>query len=464
MSRENARILVVDDELSMREVLEFMLTREGYQVSCVGSGREAISAIQREDFDLVLSDIRLGDLTGLDVLKAAKAKNSSTAVIMISAYSSTENAVDAMNFGAFDYVPKPFDNTELKGTIAKALELKSSELEKDLVDGDFKRTLHFGKIIGNCPRMLHIYKMVRQVAKTRTSIFITGESGTGKELIARAIHDESDRRDQPFVVVNCGGIPENLIESELFGYCKGAFTGATQDKKGLMEIAHGGTFFLDEIGELTLGLQVKLLRAIQERVFKPVGGLKDIEVDVRFISATNKRMAEAVMAGNFREDLFYRLNVIEINVPPLRERKGDLRVLVQHFLEKYAKEMGKEVTKISSYAIDLLQKYDFPGNIRELENLIERSVALTSTNIILPDSLALSVKKRRWIEGVEGKRFNIDDVVHGVSLDAILEDIERAYINKALSCVGNRKKQAADLLGMTFRSFRYRLDKLGIDK
>lgn len=464
MPRKDAHILVVDDELSMREVLEFMLIREGYRVACAPSGREAIAKIQQSDFDLVLSDIRLGDLTGLDVLKAAKAKNPSTAVIMISAYASTENAVEAMNFGAFDYVPKPFDNTELRGTIAKALDIQSNETEKDLSDSDLKRTLHFGRIVGNCPRMGHIYKMVRQVAKTRTNVLITGESGTGKELIALAIHEESDRRDHPFVVVNCGGIPENLIESELFGYCRGAFTGATHDKKGLMELAHGGTFFLDEIGELTMPLQVKLLRAIQERVFKPVGGLKDIEVDVRIISATNKKLAEEVIAGKFREDLFYRLNVIEIKVPPLRERKGDLRVLVQHFLEKYAKEMGKEVNKISSYAIDLLQKYDFPGNIRELENLIERSVALTSTNIILPDSLSLSVQKRRWIEGVEGKRFNIEDVEHGVSLDTILEDIERAYINKALACAGNRKKRAATLLGMSFRSFRYRLDKLGIDK
>jgi two-component system, NtrC family, response regulator PilR len=464
MVRENSRILVVDDELSMRELLELMLTREGYQVTCAGSGLAAISDIKKKDYDLVLSDIRLGDVSGIDVLKTAKQKNQNTAVIMISAYASTENAVEAMNLGAFDYVPKPFDNLELKSTIAKALQIRITEKEKELDEEESEGPLHFNKIVGNCPRMLHIYKMVRQVARTRTNVLITGESGTGKELIARAIHDESDRKGQPFVVINCGGIPENLIESELFGYCKGAFTGANQDKKGLMEIAHGGTFFLDEIGELTLPLQVKLLRAIQERVFKPVGGLRDVEVDVRFVSATNKRLAEEVMAGNFREDLFYRLNVIEINVPPLRERKGDLRMLVHHFLEKYAKEMGKEVTKVSSYAVDLLQKYDFPGNIRELENLIERSVALTSTNIILPDSLALSVQKRRWIEGVEGKRFNIDDVTNGVSLDTILEDIERAYINKALACAGNRKKQAADLLGMTFRSFRYRLEKLGIDK
>ncbi len=456
-------ILVVDDELSMRELLELMLTRAGYRVFCAESGKEAVSMIKSADHDLILCDIRLGDIDGLEVLRAAKQKNPNTIVIMISAYASTETAVEAMNLGAYDYVPKPFDNMELKATISKALEIKSLEAEKEVLDEELQQNLHFGKIVGSSPRMMHIYKMVRQVARTRTNVLITGESGTGKELIARSIHEESDRKNNPFVVINCGGIPENLIESELFGHCKGSFTGATNDKKGLIELAEGGTFFLDEIGELTPPLQVKLLRAIQERVIKPVGGVKDISVDVRFISATNKRLEEEVVEGRFRQDLFYRLNVIEIKVPPLRERKGDLRPLIQHFLEKYAMEMGKEVTKISSYAIDMLHKYDFPGNIRELENLIERSVALTSTNIILPDSLTLSVQKRRWIEGIEGKRYDLDEVSHGVSLERILEEIERAYLEKALSLTDNKKKQAADLLGMSFRSFRYKLEKLGIE-
>ncbi len=462
-SHRKAHILVVDDELSMRELLELILTRAGYLVSVADAGRSAISVIKEREFDLLLCDMRLGDITGLDVLKAAKQKNPDIVAIMISAYASTETAVEAMNLGAFDYVPKPFDNMELKSTIAKALEIKSLDAEKERLDDELRQNLHFEKIVGSSPRMMHIYKMVRQVAKTRTNILVTGESGTGKELIARAIHDESDRRDKPFVVINCGGIPDNLIESELFGHVKGAFTGATQDKQGLMELAEGGTFFMDEIGELPLPLQVKLLRAIQEKVIKPVGGVRDIKVDVRFVSATNKNLAEEVLAGQFREDLFYRLNVIEIKVPPLRERKGDLRALVQHFLEKFAAEMDKEVTKISSYAIDMLQKYDFPGNIRELENLIERSVALTSTNIILPDSLTLSVQKRRWIEGIQGKRYDLDEVAQGVALDRILEEIERAYLQKAMACAGNRKKKAADLVGMSFRSFRYRLEKLGIE-
>jgi two-component system response regulator PilR (NtrC family) len=311
--------------------------------------------------------------------------------------------------------------------------------------------------------MVNIYEVIKQIAKTRTSVLITGESGTGKELIARAIHEESDRKNKPFVVINCGSIPETLIESEIFGYKKGAFTGAGQDKKGLFDIAHTGTVFLDEIGELSPAMQVKLLRVLQERAFKPVGGNEDISVDIRILSATNRKIEGEVIAGRFREDLFYRINVVEIKVPPLRERKADIRALAQHFLEKYAHLAGKEITKISSYAVDLLQKYDFPGNIRELENLIERSVALSSTNIILPDSLSLSMHKRRWIEGVKDRRFDLDEVAQGVSLDVILEEIERAYIEKAIECAGGNKTIAAELLDINLRSLRYRCGKLAID-
>jgi len=464
MSKKSPHILVVDDELSMREFLELMLTKEGYNVSCAETGEKAISMVNKKYFDLLLCDIRLGDISGIDVLRAAKKQNPNTVVIMISAYASAETAVEAMNEGAYDYVPKPFDNEELKLTLEKALDLKTIKHEKEILDSELKKTLHFGMIVGGSPRMLHIYDMVRQVAKTKTNILISGESGTGKELIALAIHKQSDRCDKPFVVINCGGIPETLMESELFGHKKGSFTGATQDKKGLFKIADKGTVFLDEIGEFTPPIQVKLLRVIQEKVFKEVGGNEDISVDIRIISATNKKLEEEVIAGNFREDLFYRLNVIEIKMPPLRERKSDLRALAQHFLEKHSKEMGKEITKISSYAIDLLQKYDFPGNIRELENLLERSVALSSTNIILPESLALSIHKRRWIEGIKDKRFDLDEVPKGVSLDAILEKIERAYLEKALDCKNGNKNKAAKLLGLSLRSLRYRIEKLGIEK
>jgi len=463
MTEPAFNILVVDDELSMREFLGLMLTKEGYSVTGAETGKQANELLEKQFFDLILLDIRLGDISGLEVLRKAKKLHPKSIVIMISAYATAENAVEAMNDGAYDYLPKPFDNDELKDTIAKALKLKTLKDEKKHIETELKESLHFGLLVGNSPRMLNIYEVIEQVAPTKTNVLITGESGTGKELVARAIHDQSPRKDNPFVVINCGSIPETLAESEFFGYKKGAFTGANQDKKGLFEAADTGTLFLDEIGELNLQMQVKILRVIQERGFKPVGGNEDVCVDIRIIAATNKNLEEEVIAGRFREDLFYRINVVEIKVPALRERKGDLRALAQHFLEKYSREAGKEITKISSYAVDLLKKYDFPGNIRELENLIERSVALSTTNIILPDSLTLSIHKRRWIEGIQNRRFDLDEVAKGVSLDNILEEIEKAYLEKALECANGSKSKAAELLSISFRSFRYRCSKLGID-
>jgi two-component system response regulator PilR (NtrC family) len=462
MPEQRSKILVVDDDPSMLKVLEVILKKGDYTVRCAESGKGAIDRLKKEAFDLILCDLKLGDMTGIEVLRAAKSHHQNTVVIMISAYPSTQTAVEAMNLGAYDYVPKPFSNEELMQTIAKALKWKTLETEKKILEDQVKDQLHFGKIVGNSPRMQHIYRMIRQVGKTRSNVLITGESGTGKELIARAIHKESERSRKPFVAINCGGIPETLMESEIFGHRKGSFTGATQDKKGLFESAHKGTVFLDEIAELSVPIQVKLLRAVQERAIKPVGGNNDIAVDIRIISATNKDLEKEVIANRFREDLFYRLNVIEIKVPPLRERKSDLPALAQHFLEKCARDMGKEVTKLSSYAVDLLNKYDFPGNIRELENLMERSVALSDTNIILPESLAISVHKRRWIEGIKGRRFDLDEVAQGVALDNILEEIERAYIEKALLFSGGKRNRAADLLGISLRSLRYRISKLGV--
>jgi two-component system response regulator PilR (NtrC family) len=463
MSNDNPyQVLIVDDELSMREVLEMLLRKNGYRATCADSGRAAIKQMKEKRFDLLLLDIRLGDMDGIEVLKSAKDKDSDVVVIMISAHATAETAVDAMNAGAYDYVPKPFDTNELLSTIEKALDLKSLDKDNLSPDDALKETLHFGRLVGNSPRMQYIYGLIRQVSETDTSVLVTGESGTGKELIARAIHEESQRRDEPFVAINCGGIPETLMESELFGHKKGAFTGADKDKKGLFQAAHKGSIFLDEIGELPIPVQVKLLRAIQERTFKPVGGNEDISVDIRIISATNKNLEEEVIGGRFREDLFYRLNVIEIKIPPLRERKADLRLLAQHFLDKYSRKMKKEMTKISSYAIDLLTKYDFPGNVRELENLMERSVALSSTNILLPDSLAMSIHKRRWVEGVKDKRYDLDEVVNGVSLDVILVDIERAYLERALEESKGNKQKAAELLDINIRSLRYRLEKLEV--
>ncbi len=457
-------ILVVDDEISMREFLEMLLSKEGYAVSLAKNGKQALNQIKKKTYDLVLTDIRLGDITGLDVLRAVKKENTETVVVMISAYSTTEIAVEAMNEGAYDFVPKPFDNNELRSTIAKALELKTLEHEKERRSSELKDHVHFNRIIGNSPGMQAIYNRIRQISPTKTNVLISGESGTGKELIARAIHENSDRRAQPFVVVNCGGIPDTLMESEFFGHVKGSFTGAVADKQGLFDAANNGTIFLDEIGELSTFLQVKLLRAVQETKFKPVGGTAEIEVNVRIISATNKKLEQEVIDGNFREDLFFRINVIPIKVPPLRDRKGDIELLSAHFAEKYSQKLGKDIAKLSSYAIDFLTKYSFPGNVRELENLIERSVALSSTNIILPESLTISThKRRRWIEGVKGSRFDLDDVASGVDLDRILSTIESVYLKKAMELSGGNKKKAADFLNLSMRSMRYRLDKIDVD-
>ncbi|PID75021.1 MAG: Fis family transcriptional regulator [Desulfobacterales bacterium] len=456
-------ILIVDDELSMREVIEMLLTRNGYAVTCADSGNAAIKLLKKKRFDLLLLDIRLGDIDGIEVLKTAKERDADVVVIMISAHATAETAVDAMNAGAYDYIPKPFNNDELLSTIAKALDLKSLDNEKIQSENTLRNTLHFDRIVGNSPRMAHIYDLIKRVSQTNTSVLITGESGTGKELIAQAIHQESGRCNEPFVPINCGGIPETLMESELFGHKKGSFTGAEKDKQGLFQTAHRGTIFLDEIGELPIQVQVKLLRVIQERTIRPVGGNDDLSVDIRIISATNKNLEKEVIDGTFREDLFYRLNVVEIKVPPLRERKADLQLLAQYFLDKYSRKMGKEISKISSYAIDLMAKYDFPGNVRELENLMERSVALSTTNILLPESLTMSIHKRRWIEGIQDKRYDLDEVVNGVSLDTILSGIEKAYLQKALEVSGGNKQKAADLLDLNLRSLRYRLDKLKID-
>ncbi|MCA1784878.1 MAG: sigma-54 dependent transcriptional regulator, partial [Desulfobacteraceae bacterium] len=350
-------ILVVDDDQSMREFLDLLLSRENYRVSSAESGKQALELINKNIYDLLLVDIRLRDITGLEVLQQVKKQHPDTVVIMISAYSTTEIAVKAMNEGAYDFVPKPFDNTELRQTIARALALQTLEQEKEHRASELKDHLHFDRIIGNSPGMAAIYKRIEQISATKTNVLITGESGTGKELIARAIYELSDRKDKPFVVVNCGGIPDTLMESEFFGHIRGSFTGAVVDKKGLFEAADHGTIFLDEIGELSPLLQVKLLRAVQDTSFKPVGGTTEIQVDVRIISATNKELEKEVVEGRFREDLFFRLNVIPIKVPPLRDRKGDVAILAQHFAEKFSKKMGKDIVKLSSYAIDFLNKY-----------------------------------------------------------------------------------------------------------
>ena len=453
----NNSILVVDDELSMREFLEILLAKEGYRVSCAATGEEACSVLDREIFDLVITDIRMDTIDGLGVLRKAKEVNSETPVIIISAFATAETAVEAMKDGAYDYIPKPFDTGEFKKIVRDAIHKKT--VSRDEEEDHLRKGYHFGCLIGESPQMKRIYDLIKRVATTKTNIVISGESGTGKELVARAIHGQSQRKDKPFVVINCAGIPETLIESELFGYKKGAFTGASTDKAGLFEAADRGTVFFDEIGELSPAIQVKLLRVIQERAFTRIGETEERKVDVRFISATNKNLEEEVMDGGFREDLFFRLNVIEIPIPPLRERKGDLPLLAHHFLGKYSKELEKDIKKVSTYAMDILSKYPFPGNVRELENIIERSVALETSNIVLPQSLTLSdLKKIRVKEDRRGTDLSPD----GIKLDKVMAEIEREYILKAIEMTHGSHKKAAELLGITSDSLKYRLTKLNL--
>jgi len=450
-------ILVVDDELSMREFLEILLAKEGYTVRCASNGEEACSILDRDTFDLIITDIRMDAVDGLGVLRKAKEVNSEASVIIISAFATAETAVEAMKDGAYDYIPKPFEVGEFKKIVRDALRKKTVSRVED--EDYLQKGYHFGCLIGESPQMKRIYDLIRRVAATKTNILISGESGTGKELVARAIHEQSLRRDKPFVVINCAGIPETLIESELFGYKKGAFTGASTDKAGLFEAADGGTVFFDEIGELTPAIQVKLLRVIQEKTFTRIGETQERTVDVRFISATNKSLEKEVMSGSFREDLFFRVNVIEISMPPLRERQGDLPLLAHQFLVKYSKELGKDINKVSTYAMDILSKYPFPGNVRELENIIERSVALETSNIVLPQSLTLSHFKRTQIR--EDRR-HTDLSPDGIELDKVMADIERDYILKAIEMAYGSKKRTAELLGIKYEALRHRLAKFKI--
>ena len=453
-----ARILVVDDEQSMREFLDIMLQSDGYAVQCAESGTEALEWFQRESFDLVITDIRMKPVDGLAVLRQCKSQSPGTIVIIISAYANAETAVSAMKEGAYDYLPKPFKVDEMRTVIRNAIE---SREEVGLAPREQDGPLYFGCIIGESPAMHKVYELIGRVAATSSNVLITGESGTGKELVAKAIHRQSARCGKPFVAVNCGGVPETLIESELFGFKKGAFTGAVANKKGLVEAAQGGTLFLDEIGELSLSLQVKLLRLLQEKTIKMIGGTEDISVDVRIITATNRDLEQMVMEGTFREDLYYRLNVLPIRLPPLRERRGDISLLAEHFLTKFRKEFGKDIRKISSYAMDLLNNYDFPGNVRELENIVERGVALESSSIVLPESLTLAAYKRKAQNGNHADPLP-SLPMETANLDQFLADLEIKMLQNALQMAHGVKLKAAELLGITFRSFRYRLLKYGL--
>jgi two-component system, NtrC family, response regulator PilR len=456
-----ARILVVDDDKGIQDLLEIMLTRAGYQVATADDGAAALDVIRKKKFDLVITDLKMPRLDGIDLLKGIKETVPGTAVILLTAFASGETALAAMREGAHDYVEKNFNVDDLLAIVQDALEKKDVDRNENsvpIVEGDDAR--YFGSMIGRSKEMHKVYSLIRKVADTPANVLILGESGTGKELVARAVHENSSRKNKPFVAINCGGIPENLLESELFGYMKGSFTGAFADRAGLFEVARAGTIFLDEIAELPVVLQVKLLRVVQEKTIRRVGGSEDIKTDVRIISATNQDLEEKVKQGEFREDLYFRLNVIPIHIPPLRKRREDIPLLVQYFIEKYAKEFGKEVKRISAYALELLMRYPFPGNIRELENIIERSVALESSSIILPESLSIA-EDGNGEAGATGPEEAFPE--RGVNLNRELERFEREIIRKALDKAKGSKTKAASLLGVSFPSLRHRIEKLNME-
>jgi two-component system response regulator PilR (NtrC family) len=440
------KILIVDDERSMREFLEILFSGKGYQSDSAENGKDALEKLEANRYDLIIKNIR-------DI-------SSNTEVIVMTAYASTESAIEAMKCGACDYITKPFKIDEIKIIVDKIFQTIALKNENLILKKALDEGYRFVDLVGISSLMRELYDMIKRVAPTNINILILGESGTGKELVARAIHSCSDRKDKPFVAINCGAVPENLLESELFGHKKGAFTGATSNKEGLFDLADRGTIFLDEIGEMPLPLQVKLLRVLQEREFRPVGETVDRKVDVRILAASNRNLGESVKKKEFREDLFYRLNVVQIKLPPLRERKEDIPSLINHFIEKHNKKLGRKIVKAASETIDILKKYDFPGNVRELENIIERAVALESSNVIMPESLPGDV---RGAGGRSGRSDAIEIPEEGIDMEKTIEEMEKKLIFQALASTKGVRTRAAKLLGISFRSFRYRLSKYGLE-
>jgi len=450
-------VLVVDDEQSMRELLGIMLRQVGYAVTLADGGEAAVQALMTDDFDLVITDLRMRKVDGLAVLRAAKEHSPRTVVLVVTAFASTETAVEAMKLGAYDYVTKPFKLDELRLTIANALERKRLQEENRELKRQLRREHGFEGFIGKSPRILEVFETIRKTADSGSTVMITGESGTGKELVAHAVHLESARRSGPFVSVNCGAIPETLMESELFGHVKGAFTGAVASTEGLFAAAGGGTLFLDEITEIPHSVQVKLLRATQEREVRRVGDTRDVKVDVRLIAASNRDLSKAMADGVLREDLYYRLNVIPIHMPPLRERLEDIPLLVSHFIARITKDVGKSVKGISPDSLAILERYHWPGNIRELENVVERAIVLGSGDLLSPDSLPPHLRMPRDEQAV-----NVVIPPAGVDLEDTLTRIENRYIRLALERSGWLQVRAAELLGLSFRQFRYKLQKHGL--
>lgn len=459
MFQGQLKILVIDDDPSIRNMLAIVLKKSGFEVTCTESGKTSLEKLKKESFDLIISDIKMPDISGIDLLKKIKAISPEIPVIMITAFASANDAVEAMKLGAEDYVTKPFSLDELKIIIDRAIYKTNMEKENIQLKSRLTDKEKFENIVGKNQKMLDIFEMVDTISKTDSSVLISGESGTGKELIARAIHNKSERSGCKFVSINCGALPENLLESELFGHTKGAFTDAYKDKQGLFEAADKGTLFLDEISEMSQKMQVKLLRSLQERKIRRVGGNEELEIDVRIISATNKDLIEKMKVGEFRSDLFYRLNVISINLPPLRERRDDIPLLVKYFLKIFNEKFNRDIEGVEKDVLELFNSYPWPGNIRELENVVERAVALEKGKFITTKSLSSELV------------YNISDKnLPAVDIDAMLQeghfdfqghidDISRRLIIRAFQLSNSNMKKTAEMLKLNYRSLRYLMDK-----
>lgn len=447
-------LLIVDDEASLREMLEIMFSAEGYVVDVAPDGAQAIDQLQLQAYDLILTDMRMPGADGLQLLEQVKQLHPETLVILMTAYSTTAQAVEAMKLGAYDYIVKPFNNEDIRLTIKKAIEFSTLRRENKQLRTQLNRRNSFAQLVGKSAAMQQLYTMIEKVAPTTASILISGESGTGKELVAKAIHQNSLRAGNPFIALNCGAVPENLLESELFGHEKGAFTGAHQHKQGLFDLADGGTLFLDEIAELPLPMQVKLLRALQEKEIRSVGGNSSRKVDVRVLAATNRELDTLTQAGEFRQDLFYRLNVVHLHLPPLRERREDIPLLTETLCQILAPQ--RQIS-ISPPMMRALLDYSWPGNVRELENVLERSIILSENDILEYNSLPPALSQEETLPNAE-----VYLPENGLDLEAYLRDMEIKILLQALERSDGIKKKAAKLLHLSFRSLRYRLDKLGL--
>ncbi|GBE05254.1 MAG TPA: sigma-54-dependent Fis family transcriptional regulator [Nitrospirae bacterium] len=452
MKGSKGKILVVDDERSMREVLEIFLKGEGYDVTVADGGRSGIEAAKKDIFDLVITDLKMPRVGGVEVLRNVKSMHPDTVVVIITAFGSTESAIEAMKLGAYDYIQKPFKTDDIRLAVKNALEKR--KLQKDvLILKEQLKFPHLENIIGKSQAMVEMFFLIPKVAGSDANVLISGESGSGKELVSKAIHNLSPRKDNAFIAINCAAIPENLLESELFGFMKGAFTGAVSNKQGLFELADDGTLFLDEIGEMSTALQAKLLRVIEDGTFRRLGGTTDIKVDVRIVTATNKDIKSVIEQGLFREDLYFRLNVLSVKVPSLRERRDDIPLLTGFFLKKHSgnkKQMSPE-------AMEALTDYPWKGNVRELENIVERVSLLSEGDIIEVSDLPEEIRMTSEAEPAELP-------AGGVNFEKLIEDIEKGYLIKALEKTNGVKTEAARLLNLSFRSFRHRLKKYGIEK